>query len=144
MPARQMTRSGPEMPASLLIDLHRDPERYEAMVNEISAREGSAREAEASAGKRIKAAESAEAKALEAEGKADAAEKKAEAARERSEAAKVALGAKQADIDAMHAAAVDRLQAADELTGRVTALLMDAVAGFDRAAAAVLAEARKG
>ena len=44
----------------------------------------------------------------------------------------------------MQSTAEERLAAADGLTGRVTALLKDAVAGFDRAAAAVLAEARKG
>jgi len=47
MPARAMKRTiGPEMPVSLLIDLHRDPERYARLVSELSARTGAAQDAE--------------------------------------------------------------------------------------------------
>ncbi len=53
MPVRRMTHAGPEMPASLLIDLHRDPERFAKMVDEISTREGAAREIEVQAGERV-------------------------------------------------------------------------------------------
>ncbi len=65
---------------------------------------------------------------------------KAEAARQRAEDAKVALGAKQADIDAMHAAAVDRLQAANELSGRLVGALRGRVDGFAAEAKAILDE----
>ena len=143
MPARQMT-GGVEMPASLLIDLHRDPEAYAKKVDAISKREGAARDAEARASERVKLAEAAEAKAVEAEAKSDAAEKKAEAARQRSEDAKVALGAKKADIDAMHAAAVDRLRVANELSGRLVGALRGRVDGFAAEAKAILDEAKKG
>ena len=129
---------GVEMPASLLIDLHRDPGHYEKMVNAISKREGAARDAEARAGEREKLAEAAEAKALEAEGQAEVAEKKDEAARQRAEAAKAALGAKKSDIDAMHAAAVDRLQVANELSGRLVGALRGRVDGFAAEAKAIL------
>ena len=89
MPARAM--HGVEMPASLLIDLHRDPEAYAKKVDAISKREGAARDAEARAGEREKLAKAAEAKAVEAEAGAEQATAKADEARQRSEDAKVAL-----------------------------------------------------
>ncbi len=142
MPAR--THAAPEMPASLLIDLHRDPERYEAMINEISAREGVAREVEATAGERIKAAEAAEVRAQEAQAQAEASAKKSEAAAKRADDAKTALAIERDAVAGMRADAEAKLQEANDLSDRIVALLRGHVSRFATEAEGVLAAAQDG
>ncbi len=144
MPVRRMTHAGPEMPASLLIDLHRDPERFAKMIEEISAREGVAREAEQQAGDRVRAAAAAEAKAQEAQVQAEAATVKAESAAQRAETAKAALAVDRDAVAGMRKDAEAKLEQAEGLSDRIVALLRGKVAQFASEAESVLADAQDG
>ena len=144
MPVRRMTRADPEMPASLLIDLHRDPEHYSKMVEEISAREGAAREAEVSAGKRINLAEAAETAAQEAQAEEEKAAVKAEAATKRAVDAKASLAVDRDAVAGMRRDAEAKLQEANDLSDRIVALLRGKVAQFAAEAEGVLSEAASG
>ena len=144
MPARATRRhNSPEMPASLLIDLHRDPDHYAEMVEGLSQRTAEMQEAEGVANARVAAAEAAEAKAVEAEAKATTAAAKAEKAAVKAEAAKAALAAEQVRVNAMLADAEAKVAAAEALSGRVADLMRERVATFAVAAEAVVANAVK-
>jgi len=129
------------MPASLLIDLHRDPDHYAEMVEGLSVRTATAQAAEGEANERIAAAEAAESKAREAEAKATTAAEKAEKAATKATDAKTALATEQASIDGMLADAEISVAVAAALSGRITDLLRERVATFSLSAEALVAEA---